>query len=399
MKRTILLVSLAALLTVVPAKAQWLWDINRLQAIKAQIHTPPYSAACQRLLRQAEHALQQPTPSVIDKEIVPPSGDKHDYMSLSRYWWPNPHSADGLPYINKDGQSNPELNKYDRNRLGNMCAAVNTLALAYFYTGDERYAAKAATFLKVWFIDPDTRMNPHLEYAQSVPGHDHSKGRMEGGIDTYSFVEMLNSVELLSGSPHFPAEDKQKLQAWFKDFAHWRQTSALGKQVNAAKNNLGTASDVQLSAFLYFAGDTAGALEIIDRFPQKRIFQQIEPDGRQPHELQRTLAYHYSEYNLSHMLDLLVLAKKMGRDLHKAVSPDGRSFYKAVDYLSSFLGKDASEWPYRQISGWSEKQQDMCNLLYRIVSFDASRLADRELYNRYAKNDAGSRTVLLYGNL
>ncbi|MDR3188303.1 MAG: alginate lyase family protein [Prevotellaceae bacterium] len=379
--------------------ALWMWDVNQLRAIKALLQTPAYSAAYQALLQQAERALQQKISSVTDKKKPPPSGDKHDYVSLSRYWWPNPQTADGLPYINKDGQSNPELNQYDRNRLGSMCAAVNTLALAYFYSNDERYAKKAGDILSAWFIAPDTRMNPHLEYAQLIPGRDDSKGRPEGGIDSYSFVEMLNSVELLSGSPHFSGEDRQKLQAWFKDLAHWRQTSSLGRQSDAAKNNHGTSSDAQVAAFLYFAGDTQGALSIIDEFPQKRIFKQIEPDGKQPLELQRTLAYHYSAYNLSHMFDLLVLAKKLGRDTWRAVSPDGRSFYNAVDYLSSFLGKDASEWPYRQISGWSEKQQDVCNLLYRIGSFDPSRQADLELYRQYSKSKADSRLLLLYGNL
>jgi hypothetical protein len=368
-----------------------------MQAIKKQLHTPACAPAYQALLRQAERALQQKSPTVTDKETIPPSGDKRDYMSLSRYWWPDPQRPDGMPYINKDGQSNPELNNYDRNRLGTMCAAVNTLSLAYFYSHNEQYAAKAAEHLRTWFIDSATRMNPHLEYAQFIPGRDGSKGRPEGGIDSYSFVEMLNSVELLAGSPHFPDSDKQQLQQWFGEFARWRQTSTLGKQSGDAKNNHGTSSDAQVAAFLLFAGDTTGALKIIDEFPQKRIFPQIEPDGRQPFELWRTLAFHYSEYNLSHMFDLLTLAQKLGKNTCKATSPDGRSFYKAVDYLASFLGKDVSEWPYQQISGWNEKQQDLCDLLYRIATLDPSRTDYLELYKQHSTNKKDNRITLLYG--
>ena len=42
--------------------------------------------------------------SVMDKQHVPPSGDKHDYMSLGPYWWPDPDKPDGLPYIRRDGE-------------------------------------------------------------------------------------------------------------------------------------------------------------------------------------------------------------------------------------------------------------------------------------------------------
>ena len=64
------------------------------------------------------------------KEKTPSSGDKHDYMSQARYFWPDPAKPDGLPYINRDGISNPELNKLDRNRLGTTANRITTLALA-----------------------------------------------------------------------------------------------------------------------------------------------------------------------------------------------------------------------------------------------------------------------------
>lgn len=42
-------------------------------------------------------------------------------------------------------------------------------------------------------------MNPNLEYAQMIPGR-HNKGRSFGVIDTYSFIEMLDAVQLLEQS-------------------------------------------------------------------------------------------------------------------------------------------------------------------------------------------------------
>src|SRR5690606_33847546 len=151
----------------------------------------------------------------------------------SRYWWPNPDTPSGLPYVYKDGQSNPELNQYDRNPLGRMCAAVSTLSLAYFYSDDERYAAKAAHIIRAWFLDRDTRMNPHLEYSQFIPGKDNSKGRPEGLIDSYSFVAMLNSISLLEASPSYTKRDHQALRQWFADFAEWFQVSRQGNEERA----------------------------------------------------------------------------------------------------------------------------------------------------------------------
>jgi len=316
---------------------------------------------------------------------------------LSRYWWPNPDTKNGLPYIYKDGQSNPELENYDRNVLGDMCNVVNTLSLAYFYTGEEKYAKKATEMLNTWFIDPKTKMNPNLEYSQFIPGRDNSKGRPEGLIDSYSFVEMLNSIQLLKTSPSFTSADEDLLKKWFRDFSKWLQTSKQGIAENNAKNNHATAYDAQMITYLLFSGDEIGAKKIIEAFPKKRIFAQIEPNGTQPNELWRTLAYHYSWYNLNHMLDVCAVADKLGIDLLGVTSSDGRSIYKATDYLVSFLGKDVSAWPYKQISGWENKQQDVCYSLMRILNMNPAADKYETAIQQYAKFKNTDRWRLLYG--
>src|SRR5262245_39929588 len=40
------------------------------------------------LRRDADRALDDGPFSVVNKEVTPPSGDQHDYMSLAPYWWP-----------------------------------------------------------------------------------------------------------------------------------------------------------------------------------------------------------------------------------------------------------------------------------------------------------------------
>ena len=217
-------------------------------------------------------------------------------MSQARYYWPDPTKPNGLPYINRDGVSNPELNKLDRNRLGKTAGRITTLALVWYFSGEEQYARKATELIRVWFLNKDTRMNPNLEYAQMMPGHNNDKGRCYGLIDTYSFIEMLDAVALLEQSKAFTTQDSKQLKKWFSKLTDWMLASPQGKEEAASANNHSVAYDAQIIAFALYTGNKKLAQEIINDFPQKRIFPQIAPDGRQPHELQRTLAFHYSQY-------------------------------------------------------------------------------------------------------
>lgn len=387
---------LVGFLSIAGLKAQWIWDAQKMQDIKEHVNQPAYAPAYATLIAQADRALHGPIYSVTTKKGQAPSGDKHDYVSLSRYWWPNPDTKDGMPYIFKDGQSNPELAAYDRNTLGDMCGAVNTLALAYFYSGQEKYADKAVQLVRTWFFDEDTRMNPNLEYSQFIPGRDGSKGRPEGLIDSYSFVGMINSLPLLKKSASYNLELEHGLQQWFADFAKWMKESSQGIAEEHAKNNHATAYDAQMVTYYLFSGNEEAAKKLINDFPTRRIFAQIEPDGKQPNELWRTLAYHYSQYNLSHMLDVVATAQKLGINLLEQKSADGRSIYKAMDYLATFLGKGVASWPYKQISGWEAKQQDVCVDLMRIVELDPTKTDYINLAKTYSKLDLNDRRRLLY---
>ena len=126
---------------------------NRLQS-----NNPTVVPVFNKLIRDADHALTSGTFSVVEKELTPPSGDKHDYMSIAPYWWPNPNRSNGLPYVRRDGEINPERDQTsDRKRLDNMVQAVKTLSLGYFFTGREEYAAQATKLLRAWFLDPAPR--------------------------------------------------------------------------------------------------------------------------------------------------------------------------------------------------------------------------------------------------
>jgi len=302
-----------------------------------------------KLLRDAEKALAERPLSIVNKAVTPPTGDKHDYMSQAPYFWPNPNTQNGLPYIRRDGERNPEINKItDHKSLDDLENSVETLALAYYFKGDKAYAAKAIELLRAFFLDAATRMNPNLQYAQFIPGV--NTGRGIGLIETRGLTRVIDAIGLLAGSKSLTAEDERGLKAWFGKFLQWMQESKNGREESAAKNNHGTYYDVQVVSFALFLGKTDLAKQTLETAKQKRIATQIEPDGRQPLELVRTKAWSYSNGNLDGLMQLATLGQRVGVDLWNFQTKDGRSIRKALDFLTPVaLGE--KKWQYQEIGG------------------------------------------------
>jgi len=305
--------------------------------------------ALNKLKRDTDHALNGGTFSVAHKELAPPSGDKHDYMSIAPYWWPNPNTPNGLPYVRRDGEVNLERDQTsDRRRLDDLVRGVTTLALGYFFTGREDYAAHAARLMRAWFLDDATRMNPHLRYAQAVPGR--NVGRAAGIIETHNLPELVDTVGILARSKSWSSEDQKGLQKWFDAYLAWLRESPEGRAEAKAQNNHGTWYDVQIAAFALFVDKGDMAKKVLNEMAEKRIAKQIEPDGRQPRELERTLAWSYSLFNLEALFDGASMASRLGINLWSYESPDKRSMRKALDWLLPFAAGE-KKWNYPQISG------------------------------------------------
>src|SRR6266850_7439451 len=228
-----------ALKTPPPAAPRvFLLDARQLQATKQRIQSgdKTLEPALSKLERDAQKALSSGPFSVVTKDATTPSGDKHDYMSQAPYFWPDPKSANGLPYIRRDGERNPEINKItDHRSLDQLESSVETLALAYYFKGDEAYASKAVQLLRAFFLDPATRMNPNLQYAQFIPGV--NTGRGIGLIETRGLTHVVDAIGLLAGSNALTRKDQQGLQEWFTKFLVWMLESKNGRDENAASNN------------------------------------------------------------------------------------------------------------------------------------------------------------------
>jgi hypothetical protein len=306
------------------------------------------------LLKNADKALETKPPTVTDKTRHPITGNLNDYYTQAPYLWPDPSKSDGLPYLPKDGIINPESRNpdfADYSRGQEIGRLVETLALAYYLSGKETYAAHAAQCLRVWFNNPATRMNPHLQYAQAVPGR--NEGRYIGMIEAGGVVKALDSAGLLEGSVHWDKKDRKALDVWITDFLDWFMNSEYGGEEVQMRQNHGTMFDLRVARLAMALGKTDLAREKLASVKENRIARQIESDGTQPMELRRTKSFNYSIMNLTGLTELATLGEWVGIDLWAYETEDGRSIRRALEFLRPYVQKVHEGWPPRF---WHYKQ-------------------------------------------
>jgi alpha-galactosidase len=303
-----------------------------------------------RILKAADNALQLEPVTITKFRAKLSEGGPNDFYSNGDYWWPDPAKPDGLPYIQRDGESNPNNFNDHRRCVNQLRDAVAALGAAYEITKDERYAAKAAELLKVFFLVPETRMNPRLDCAQAIPGR--TPGRGTGIIDTLHLAEVPVAIEAVQKSPAFSAEVLKGLKEWFRDYAEWMTTSKNGKEEAAAKNNHAVAFYLQLAVFARFTGDAEKLAECRRQFKEVFIAKQMAADGSFPAELRRTKPYGYSIFQLDNMATLCQVLSTRQENLWLYALPDGRGMRQALAYLYPFLA-DKTNWPLKpDVQAW-----------------------------------------------
>ncbi|MEE4310758.1 MAG: alginate lyase family protein, partial [candidate division KSB1 bacterium] len=339
-----------------------LTDVDKLNALKekADMGDESLLKLLDALYVMADSAMKGGPFSVTYNESIAPNGDGHDYVSMGPYWWPNPETEDGLPYIRKDGQVNPERNQYDKVPLRTLEMCVTVLALAYYYSDNREYADRAAELVRIWFLNESTRMNPNLNYGQFIPGL--TQGRSVGIIETRSVMRIAEAIGLIFESGVWSPGDYKGMKTWLSDYLDWLFESDLGVEESNRTNNHGTWYDVQTAYLALYTGRKECAKQILMEFPEKRISVQVMKNGEQPLELERTRAYSYSLLNLDGLFAAAVLGERTGLDLWRYPSPENSLLRSALDYLIPYaLGE--KKWPYQQLTGMKKTTPRMMKLL------------------------------------
>lgn len=305
---------------------------------------PPAELA--ELARHAPAALSVPITTVVDGESLP-GGDPHDYISYARYYWPNPKTADGLPFVSRDGDHNrAQVAKGDRARIDVFANTVTRLAAAWHLNRDEAAARRAGEWLRAWYLDPATRMNPNLDYAQVRLGHKNNRGNPAGVLDTRDFARVVDALRLLADSPALTADEHTAIRAWFARYLDWLLKAPNAVAERAAKNNHATWYYAHAIPVARYAGRDDVARELCAE-ARDRIAEHIRPDGSQPEEIRRVDGLGYSRFNLEAYAAIARHARGLGFDLWNFTAPNGASLRKGLEFLRPYNAAP-EKWPTSQ---------------------------------------------------
>jgi hypothetical protein len=316
-------------------------------SVSAQPSQPPSIDVVQldraRVLSAAQADLAEQPLTITAFPAPRSSGGLHDFYSEGDYWWPDPAHPGG-PYIQRDGLSNPDNFVEHRRALLRFSVQVPALAAAWKLTGDKRYAEHAAAHLRAWFIDPQTRLNPNLQYAQAIYGR--STGRGIGIIDTLHLVEVARAIEVLEAGDALTKTEQKQIAQWFTDYLEWLTHSKNGKDERDAKNNHGTCWLLQVAAFAHLTGDEALLAYARERFKTVLLPTQLALDGSLPLELKRTKPYGYALFDLEALATLCEILSTPADNLWTYTLPDGRGMAKAMAWMFPYL-QDKTRWPLK----------------------------------------------------
>ncbi len=260
--------------------------------------------------------------------------------------------------------------------------AVASLAMALKMTGQDRYAKKAQFLLNAFFLDPNTRMNPSLTFAQAIPGV--TSGRGVGIIDTLHLIDVPLAVIELEKNPSFPSSTANWLRVWFKSYLSWMLSSKNGHDESIAKNNHSVAFWLQVAVFADFVGDQHAMAMAREKFKSAFVGEQMALDGSFPLEMARTKPYGYSIFQLDNMAALCQILSSPSESLWNYQSPDGKGMRVAIAFMARYV-RDKKSWPkspdVEAFEGWPVRQPF---LLFAGLAYQDQSLLD--LWRQQALN-------------
>ena len=213
-------------------------------------------------------------------------------------------------------------------------------ALAYSITLSPIYATAAANFVYTYFVNPDTRMTPNLQYGQMLRGppsdanNGVQNGQFMGIVDARGFISVWNSVAILKagGTDAWTDDMDAGLMEWAGNYSNWLVVSDLGQKAAMTPNNHGSFWMAQMAAIKYYQGDFDGVRSTINYYLTHQFLDQIAASGEQPFEATRTRPFHYRAFNLEAMIAIAKLGDQVGMNVWAAQSRYRATIQDALDF-------------------------------------------------------------------
>jgi Alginate lyase len=291
-----------------------------------------------QIMEEAEWALKQEPITVTASTSNRSAGEKNDFYSEGDYWWPNPQNPD-CPYIQKDGLTNPDNFVAHRFAMIRFSQIIGSLASAYKITKNKKYVKHAVLHLKAWFLNPETRMNPNLQFAQAIKGL--FTGRGIGIIDTVHLMDVVQGILVMQSKIN--EADLVAIKNWFVDYLTWLMSHPNGKAEMAAKNNHGTCFTMQVASFAKLTNNQQLLDFCVNRYKTVLLPAQMATNGSFPLEMARTKPYGYSLFNLDAMTTLCQILSTPQDNLWAYETADGKSIKKGISFIYPFIA-DKSKW-------------------------------------------------------
>jgi hypothetical protein len=246
----------------------------------------------------------------------------------------------------------PDSERFDSTRLQRLFRDTTSLALASCVRSEDRYAEHAAGLVRKWFVDSDTKMNPHVHFAQGKAGHGGCEVNDLGVIEFEDFYYFLDAVRLIVRSGALPRTDVAAFRSWLRSRLAWLETSPQGIRQSCEASSHGTMYDLQVAAIAAFLGKTA-PLSSSFRRARERMQLQFDRSGAQPQRM-RTMTRHHCCFNLQGWVSLARLAEFCGDDLWSYATSDGRSICMALEWL--ITTHDGGSWPSSDVATFDEER-------------------------------------------
>jgi Alginate lyase len=321
-----------------------LFILNNSFAQKNNIPNEIKKTLGKEIIKKADSVLRLKPITITAEQCSRSAGGLHDFYSEGDYWWQNPEDPNG-PYIQRDGQSNPQNFTAHRKAMIRFSQIIGSLASAYLITDNEKYVKQAFIHLNAWFINESTRMNQSLLYAQAIKGK--ATGRGIGIIDMIQMIEVAQGIRVMEKAKSIKPQDLVKIKQWFAGYLTWVTTHQYGIDEREAKNNHGTCWVMQVSVFAKLTDNQQLIEYCKDRFKTVLLPNQLKSDGSFPLELARTKPYAYALFNLDAMTTTCHVLSDSKENLWDFKLSEGQNLRKAIAFMYPFIA-NKNAWTFKK---------------------------------------------------